>query len=258
MCEWKLVCLRVSALWLTGWWINNNHSTSRCSKTNISVYEVCYYYFNYYNNQLLNQSGGGFGSTFKHATAVVCKHFVFFLTWTSCFFLAHSQLVFAPGCKHVYVYLKVRHINPLLTSVSKVAACFCFRIFIRHTPVPLFPALNPISWLRVNDYWTVTREGGRHSRTHEHTLTHEEKLIFQTLRSVMKAPNEEDGLSVKQNDEKQLSGGDVSLPVPQPVSCLSLVNTLKHTHTQTSLFLPLSFYKSKLQSLLLKCFNSSS
>lgn len=71
------------------------------------------------------------------------------------------------------------------------------------------------------------------------------------MKAAWVATNEEDGQSMKQNDEKQLSGGDVTLPfflsLSLSISVSFLKNTQTHTYTDFN-----SFHQYELQSPFLK------
>lgn len=69
------------------------------------------------------------------------------------------------------------------------------------------------------------------------------------MKAARVATNEEDGQSMKQNDEKQLSGGDVTLPffLSLSISVSFLKNTQTHTYTD---FNP--FHQYELQSPFLE------
>lgn len=108
-----------------------------------------------------------------------------------------------------------------------------------------FLALDHISRLKCNqnDCRKVTYEkaAGTHIYTHTHTHTQGRNCFPEPwdvweilMKAARVATNEEDGPSVKQNDEKQLSEGDVTLPFLSPfISVCVLSPSRKHTQTHT-------------------------
>lgn len=88
--------------------------------------------------------------------------------------------------------------------------------------------------------WLMKR---RQAHIYTHTPTHTQGRncfpepwdVWEILMKAARvATNEEDGPSVKQNDEKQLSEGDVTLPFLSPfISVCVLSPSRKHTQTHT-------------------------